>query len=103
MQKLELTPMSEPGDEVLARGIGDAVAASNGAAGTWHSDATIKDAEPTFLSKRRAFLEQDIANMRVKKSAAQARIQADRRLVRELTQSVRSNEDALDRLMEAEI
>lgn len=63
----------------------------------------IHNSEPTFLSKRRAFLERDITAMRVKKADAQMRIAADRRLVRELTQSVRSNEDALDRLMEGEV
>ena len=47
-------------------------------------------------------LSRDIAKMRARKLALQGEIANRRRTVFELTQSIRSNEDALDRLLEAE-
>ena len=64
--------------------------------------APLANPKPTFLSQRHDLLTRDIAKMRSKKSEAQARIAADRRLVFELTQSIRSDEDGLDRLLENE-
>ena len=58
--------------------------------------------QPSFLSQRRDLLTRDIAKMCALKQQHQAEIVRLRRLVFELTQSVRSNEDALDRLAENE-
>ena len=58
--------------------------------------------KPSFLSARRDLLTRDITKMRALKQQHQAEIVRLRRMVFELTQSVRSNEDALDRLAENE-
>jgi hypothetical protein len=119
--RLNLQPASEPGDETLDRALTDQardrkidaamdaaareIVDSNQTLNRQRYEADKARAEPTapaFLSSRRALLIRDIANMRAKKAEAQAEIVRQRRLCFELTQSIRSNEDALDRLLEAE-
>jgi hypothetical protein len=71
-------------------------------AAEWKPTIGAETPQLPYLSQRGDMLSRDIAKMRAKKLALQGEIASRRRTVFELTQSIRSNEDALDRLLEAE-
>lgn len=71
------------------------------AAGIAGAEGAEREALP-FLTKRRSILERDNAKMLTRKRANQAGIARLRAENVQLTQSIRSNEDGLDRLLENE-
>lgn len=87
---------SERNADVFDTGMAKAIAA--GIAG---AEGAEREALP-FLTKRRSILERDNAKMLTRKRANQAGIARLRAENVQLTQSIRSNEDGLDRLLENE-
>lgn len=71
------------------------------AAGIAGAEGAEREALP-FLTKRRSILERDNAKMLARKRANQSEIARLRAENVQLTQSIRSNEDGLDRLLENE-